>query len=101
MQSCLEAVERGVTAAGLVQLVVRAVFGDTTALYGEDAVGQPERRQAVGDHEHRAPSRDLRHALVHDALAFVVERAGRLVKDQDARIGDQGAGDGDALALAA
>ena len=36
-----------------------------------------------------------------DALALVVERAGRLVEDQDARIGDQRAGDGDALALAA
>ena len=35
------------------------------------------------------------------ALALVVERAGRLVEDQDARIGDQRAGDGDALALAA
>ncbi len=41
------------------------------------------------------------HVLLDDALALVVERAGRLVEDQDARIGDQGAGDGDALALAA
>ena len=47
------------------------------------------------------PCGDLRHVLLDDPLAFVVERAGRLVEDQDARIGDQRAGDGDALALAA
>ena len=41
------------------------------------------------------------HVLLDDALALVVERAGRLVEDQDARIGDQRAGNGDALALAA
>ena len=36
-----------------------------------------------------------------DLLALGVERRGRLVEDQDARIADQRAGDGDALALAA
>jgi hypothetical protein len=36
-----------------------------------------------------------------DALALVVERAGGLVEDQDARPGGERAGDGDALALAA
>ena len=41
------------------------------------------------------------HVVLDDALALVVERAGRLVEDQDARVGDQRARDGDALALAA
>ena len=41
------------------------------------------------------------HVLLDDPLALVVERARRLVEDQDARIGDQRARDGDALALAA
>ena len=58
-------------------------------------------REAVGD-DHDGPAvRDLAHVLLDDALALVVERAGRLVEDQDARIADQGAGDGDALALPA
>ena len=35
-----------------------------------------------------------------DTLALVVERACRLVEDQDARIGDQRASDGDPLPLA-
>ena len=47
------------------------------------------------------PSAISLHVLLDDALALVVERARRLVEDQDARIGDQRAGDRDALALAA
>src|SRR5215468_3416446 len=101
MQATLEAVEGGIAAALLDQLVVRAVLGDAAALDGDDAVGRPDRRQPVGDNEHRPAARDLRHVLMDDALALVVERAGRLVEDQDARIGHQGAGNGDALALAA
>ena len=41
------------------------------------------------------------HVLLDDALALIIERAGRLVEDQDARIDDQRAGDRDALALPA
>ena len=44
---------------------------------------------------------DVAHVALDDALALVVERAGRLVEDQDRRIGGERAGDGDALALAA
>ena len=36
-----------------------------------------------------------------DPLALVIERRGRLVEDQDRRIGGERAGDGDPLALAA
>ena len=44
---------------------------------------------------------DLAHVGLDDALALVVERAGRLVEDQDRRVGGERPGDGDALALAA
>ena len=67
----------------------------------DDAVGAPHGREPVRDDEHRAPLGDLAHVLLDDALALVIERARRLVEDQDARIGDQRARDGDALALAA
>ena len=46
------------------------------------------------------PSRDLRHVLLNNALALVVERACRLIENQDARVGNQRAGNGDALPLA-
>ena len=55
----------------------------------------------MGDDQDRAALGDLFHVLLDDALALVVERARRLVEDQDARIGDERAGNGDALALAA
>ena len=41
------------------------------------------------------------HVLLDDALALIVQCAGRLVEDQNARIGDERARDSDALALAA
>ena len=40
-------------------------------------------------------------ARLHQRLALGVERAGRLVEQQDRRVAQDGAGDGDALALAA
>ena len=55
----------------------------------------------MGDDEDGAALGDLAHVVLDDALALVVERAGGLVEDEDARIGDERAGDGDALALAA
>ena len=39
--------------------------------------------------------------LLHGQLAFRIERAGRLVEQQDGRIAQDGAGERDALALAA
>ena len=47
------------------------------------------------------PRQICAHILLDDALAFIVERAGRLVEDQNARVRDKGAGDRDALPLAA
>ena len=99
---CLQAIERRIAAAGLDQLVVGAVLDDAAALDGDDAVGRAARvdsRWAMM--KTVRPSAISRHVLLDDALALVVERAGRLVEDQDARIGDQRAGDGDALALPA
>ena len=70
-------------------------------VHHDDPVRLPHRAQAVRDDDHRAALADRRHVALEDRLALVVERAGRLVEDQDARIGEQRAGDGDALALAA
>jgi hypothetical protein len=47
------------------------------------------------------PARDLPHVLLDDALALVVERARRLVENENPWIGDEGARDRDALALPA
>src|SRR3546814_9260493 len=57
------------------------------------------RGQAVGDDQDRAVLADRAHVAHHRMLGLVVERAGGLVEDQDAWIGDQRPGDGQALAL--
>jgi hypothetical protein len=78
-----------------------AVLDQAAALERDDAIRRPHGREPVRDDEDGARLGDLHHVLLNDALALVVEGAGRLVEDQDARIGDERAGNGDALALAA
>ncbi len=41
------------------------------------------------------------HVLLDDALAFIIERAGRLIEYEDARVHDERPRNGDALALPA
>ncbi len=66
-----------------------------------DAVRVAHRRQPVRDHQRRAPLRQFRERGLDGALRFRVERAGRLVEDQDGRVLEEGAGDGHALLLPA
>ena len=53
----------------------------------------------VRDDKHGPGAGDLRHILLDDVFALVVERARRFVKNEDARIGDQSTGDSDPLPL--
>src|SRR5262249_8225684 len=101
MEACLQPVERRVAAGFVNELLMVAVFDDATALDGDDAIGVANGRQPLGDDYHGPPLRNLLHVLVNDPLALIVERARRLVEDEDARIADQRPGDSDALALAA
>ena len=55
----------------------------------------------MGNRDHRAAPRDLLDIGVDDGLAVGIERAGRLVENEDARIEDQGARDRQALPLPA
>ena len=47
------------------------------------------------------PAHEHVERVLHEAFALAVERAGGLVEDEDGRVFQDGAGDGDALALAA
>ena len=55
----------------------------------------------MGDDQHGSAARDAQQVGVHQSLRFRVERTGRLIEDQDARVGDQRAGNGEALTLTA
>jgi len=96
----LQPVQRRVTAAGLDQGIIGAVLDQPPALQRHDAIRRSHRRQPVRDDQNRASFGDLLHVLLNDALALIVECAGRLVEDQDFGVGDQRAGDGDPLPLA-
>ena len=53
----------------------------------------------MGDDEDRLPFCDPAHVLLDDVLGLVVQRAGRLVEDENTGIGDEGTGDGHPLTL--
>jgi hypothetical protein len=57
--------------------------------------------EAMGDDDGGAVLHQPLEGILHHALALGVERRGRLVEQQQRGLAQQGAGDGDALALPA
>ena len=55
----------------------------------------------MGEDEGRAVLHQAEERLLDDRLVFGIDRRERLVEDEDGRIAQDGAGDGDPLALAA
>ena len=93
--------EGAIGAAAGEELLVRARFDRAALLDDVDAVGADDRLQAVGDDHRRAAHPQRVERRLHFALALRIERRGRLVEQQDRRVLQHRAGDGDALALAA
>src|SRR5262245_57751553 len=101
MDACLQTVQRRIAAARPDQVLMGAVLSQTAALDGEEAVAAPHRRQPMRNDEDDTAFGEPRHVLLDDPLALIVESARRLVEDQDARVGNERARDGETLALAA
>ena len=80
---------------------MRAAFDDFAGFDDEDLIGAANGGEAVGDDEGGAAAHQVGEALLNQGFGFGIEAGGGFVEDQDARIGQNGAGDGDALALAA
>ena len=93
--------EPAIDLAPFQQLVVLADLLDLAALQHENRVRIHERRQPMRNHDHRPPLRDPADVFVDDRLAVRIERACRLVEDEDLRVEDQRARDRQALPLAA
>ena len=88
-----------------LRFVCRAGLGvihDAAVQQADDAGGIAlGQLRIVRDHDDKAVARDLLENF-HDLHARLgVQRAGRLVRQQNVRVVDEGAGDGDALHLAA
>ena len=88
--------ELGVEPAVGEQAVVGALLDDAALIHDQDAVGGADRGEAVGDDEGGAPLHQPVEGLLHLALALGVERRGRLVEEQDRRVLEDRARDGDA-----
>ncbi len=85
----------------LRQRLVSAFLDNVALLHDEDAVGLQNGREAVRDDDGRAAAHQFLQRLLHQLFAFGVECRGRFVEQQDRRVAQDRAGDGDALALAA
>src|SRR5256885_726388 len=84
----LQRPEPGVEAAfALEEFLMASDLGDLAPFHSDDARAWAHCSQAMGDDQHRTAAHDRAHVLLDDAFALVVERRGRLVEDEDARIG--------------
>ena len=95
----LAVVERGIEPAAREQLAVRALLDDIAVAHDEDAVGIADGAQAVRDDKARAAAHEVVHRLLNELLGAGVDRAGRLVEDEDGSVGEHGARDGQQLLL--
>ncbi len=77
-----------------------SLLDDEAVLEDDDQIGVADRREAVGDHERGAPVQQAAERALDLLLGTDVDRARRLVEDQDARVGEQCACERDELALA-
>ena len=78
-----------------------SAFDNASMIENENLIGIGHRRQAVRNDERRAAGAQCVEGALDLGLRLGIERARRLIEDQDRRILQDGARDGDALALAA
>jgi hypothetical protein len=83
------------------QLRVRAAFDDLPRFEHQDLVSAADGGQAVCDHERGAARPQAPKAVLDHLLALAVEARRRLVQDENTRVRQDRARDGDALPLAA
>ena len=86
--------------AAFQQLVVRADIDHFALAQYDHFVRPADLGEAVGDEDRGAAFQHAADGSLNLVLGLAVDRAGRVVDDQDCRIGDQRAGDSDALPLA-
>src|SRR5260370_4854323 len=97
----LQAVKGGAASALAQQLVVTPCFDDPPILDDEDAIGIDDGMQAMRDHDRRSSLAQVLDRALNLPLGLRIERSRRLVEQDDRRVLQQSAFDGDALSLAA
>ncbi len=79
---------------------MRPLLDDPPVLEDDDQVGAPDRREPVGDDERRPSGEERAQRELDAPLGSDVDARGRLVEDEDARVGEERARERDELALA-
>src|ERR1700744_3887871 len=77
-----------------------ALLDDLAVFEDDDLAGAAGGGEAVGDDDGGAAVEEALEASLDRFLGPHVDVGGRLVEDQDAGLGEEGAGEGDELALA-
>ena len=72
----------------------------SAAVHHQDGVGVADRRQSVRDDEAGTTRAQRRHRPLDEHLGASVDRARRLVEDEDRRVGEERPGDREQLLLA-
>src|SRR4051812_38418234 len=73
-----------VSAIGVLhQLRMRPAFDQGALLDHADAIALPHGAEPVRDDERRAPDQQLRQRFLDQSLTFAVERARRLIQNED------------------
>ena len=83
------------------QLGMRPLLDDSPVIEDHDPVGPLDRGKAVRDQDRGAADHQPSQRFLHDRLGGIVERRGRLIEDQDARVFEDRPGDREPLALPA
>src|SRR5215813_13787510 len=91
----------GITAALGIELLMGSLLDHDALIEDDDEVGAAYGAEAVGDDEGGAALHEGGEAALDEAFGLGVEVARRFVEDEDEGVGEEGAGDGDALLLAA
>ena len=79
----------------------RAVVDDAAAIHDDDPVEAPQRRQPVRDRDDRAALHQIVQRGLDQLFGFGIQRAGRLIQQQDRRVLQQRPRDRQPLALTA
>src|SRR5436190_2380602 len=77
----------------------RAVLQETTFLEDQDSIEVAHRRKAMRNGDDGAAAHEAAQRLADQLFAVAIQRRGRLVEQEEGRVLEEGAGDGDALSL--
>ena len=101
MEACLQLIEMRIASARADQFIMASILDKMPLLQGHNPVGAAHGRKPMGDDKDRAALGDATHVLLDDPLTLIIERARRLIKNEDPWIADQSPRNGNALPLAA